>query len=108
MIRIGTGGLPSESSELVAIGCQYWRKSLPPAHSIAQFPETEMLRLLSFTVFLATWWGAALLAGGEKLPPPPAVLAAIVAEANSGVLFSRNVNDGVVRADRVEGRLGER
>ena len=38
-----------------------------------------MLRLLSFTVFLATWWGAALLAGGEKLPPPAAVLAAIVA-----------------------------
>ena len=46
-----------------------------------------MLRLLSFTVFLATWWGAALLAGGEKLPPPPAVLAAIVEEANSGALF---------------------
>jgi NitT/TauT family transport system permease protein len=46
-----------------------------------------MLRLLSFTVFLATWWGAALLAGGEKLPPPPAVLAAIVTEANSGALF---------------------
>jgi ABC-type nitrate/sulfonate/bicarbonate transport system permease component len=46
-----------------------------------------MLRLLSFTVFLATWWGAALLAGGEKLPPPPAVLAAIIAEANSGALF---------------------
>ncbi len=46
-----------------------------------------MLRLLSFTVFLAIWWGAALLAGGEKLPPPAAVLAAIVAEANSGALF---------------------
>jgi NitT/TauT family transport system permease protein len=46
-----------------------------------------MLRLLSFTVFLATWWGAALLAAGEKLPPPPAVMAAIVAEANSGALF---------------------
>src|SRR5258705_11230742 len=63
------------------------RKSLPPAHSITQSPETEMLRLLSFAVFLATWWGAALLAGGEKLPPPPAVLAAIVTEANSGELF---------------------
>ncbi len=46
-----------------------------------------MLRLLSFTVFLAIWWGAALLAGGEKLPPPAAVLAAIVDEANSGALF---------------------
>jgi NitT/TauT family transport system permease protein len=46
-----------------------------------------MLRLLSFTVFLATWWIAALLAGGEKLPPPPAVLAAVVTEANSGALF---------------------
>src|SRR5258707_13360101 len=68
------------------------RKSLPPAPSIAQSPETEMLRLLSFTVFLATWWGAALLAGGEKLPPPPAVLAAIIAEANPGRLLS---NPGV-------------
>ena len=46
-----------------------------------------MLRLLSFTVFLATWWIAALLAGAERLPPPPAVLAAIVTEANSGALF---------------------
>jgi NitT/TauT family transport system permease protein len=46
-----------------------------------------MLRLLSFTVFLAIWWGAALLAGGEKLPPPAAVLAAIVDEAHSGALF---------------------
>src|ERR1700687_3599321 len=63
------------------------RKSSTPAHSIARSPETEMLRLLSFTVFLATWWGAALLAGGEKLPPPPAVMAAIVTEANSGALF---------------------
>ena len=26
-----------------------------------------MLRLLSFTVFLATWWIAALLAGAERL-----------------------------------------
>src|SRR6266403_3249752 len=63
------------------------RKSLPPAPSIAQSPETEMLRLLSFTVFLATWWGAALLAGGEKLPPPPVVFTAMIAEARSGDLF---------------------
>src|SRR6202158_5701034 len=62
------------------------RKSSTPAHSIARSPETEMLRLLSFTVFLATWWIAALLAGAERLPPPPAVLAAIVTEANSGAL----------------------
>ncbi|HTE95194.1 MAG TPA: ABC transporter permease subunit, partial [Bradyrhizobium sp.] len=46
-----------------------------------------MLRLLSFTVFLATWWIAALLAGAEKLPPPPAVLSAIITEAHSGALF---------------------
>src|SRR5713101_1471351 len=63
------------------------RKSSTPAHSTARSPETEMLRLVSFTVFLATWWIAALLAGGEKLPPPPAVLAATIAEANSGALF---------------------
>src|SRR6266700_1782541 len=63
------------------------RKSSTPAHSTARSPETEMLRLLSFTVFLATWWIAALLAGPEKLPAPPAVLTAIVAEASSGALF---------------------
>src|SRR5260370_23649053 len=63
------------------------RENLTPAHSIAQSQEIEMLRFLSFTVFLATWWGAALLVGGGKLPPPPAVLEAIVAEANSGALF---------------------
>src|SRR5258705_7799715 len=50
------------------------RKSLPPAHSIAQSPETEIVRLLSFTLFLATWGGAAVLAGGGKLPLRPAVL----------------------------------
>src|SRR5450759_3612537 len=66
-----------------------------PAHSIIRPPETEMLRLLSFAVFLATWWGAALLAGEQKLPAPPAVLAAIVTEANSGALF---LNLGVTLA----------
>ena len=50
------------------------RKNSIPAHSIARSRETEVLRLLSFAVFLATWWIAALLAGGAKLPPPPAVL----------------------------------
>src|SRR5258705_10347617 len=40
------------------------RKSLPPAHSIAQSPETEILRLLSFTVFLATCGASGLLVGG--------------------------------------------
>jgi len=44
-------------------------------------------RLLSFTVFVATWWIASLLAGDAKLPPPPAVLAAMIAEARSGALF---------------------
>ena len=43
-----------------------------------------MLRLVSFTVFLATWWIAALLVGADKLPPPPAVLTAIITEATSG------------------------
>ena len=46
-----------------------------------------MPRLLSFTVFVATWWVASLLAGDAKLPPPPAVLAAMIAEARSGALF---------------------
>ena len=64
------------------------RKNLTPVHSIARLAETEMLRLLSFTLFLATWWGAALLVGEEKLPPPPIVLATIVTEASSGALFS--------------------
>jgi NitT/TauT family transport system permease protein len=56
-------------------------------HSITRSLETEVLRLLSFIVFLATWWIAALLAGAESLPPPPTVLAAIIAEARSGALF---------------------
>jgi len=46
-----------------------------------------MLRLLSFTAFLAIWWSASLLAGDQKLPAPPIVLSAIVAEASSGALF---------------------
>jgi NitT/TauT family transport system permease protein len=46
-----------------------------------------MVRVLSFSVFLATWWIAGLLAGGEKLPPPPVVLAAMVTAAESGALF---------------------
>src|SRR5436305_806639 len=63
------------------------RKNSTPAHSITRSPETEMLRLISFVVFLATWWIAAVLAGGEKLPAPPAVLTAIIAAASSGALF---------------------
>src|SRR3979490_230052 len=63
------------------------RKSSTPAHSTARSPETEMLRLLSFTVFLAPWWIAALPVGPEKLAPPPAVLSAIITEAHSGALF---------------------
>ena len=57
-------------------------------HILSRHPRRlGMLRLLSFSVLLATWWGAALLAGGEKLPAPPAVLAVIVTEAQSGALF---------------------
>jgi NitT/TauT family transport system permease protein len=46
-----------------------------------------VLRLLSFSLFLATWWIAALFVGGAKLPSPPAVLNVIIAEASSGALF---------------------
>ena len=46
-----------------------------------------MPRLLSFSVFVATWWIASLLVGDAKLPPPPTVLAAMSAEARSGALF---------------------
>jgi len=54
-----------------------------------------VLRLLSFTVFLASWWIAALYAGSTKLPTPPAVLEVALAEARSGALF---VNLGVTLA----------
>ena len=46
-----------------------------------------MLRLLSFTVFLAAWWIASLLGGDAKLPSPPAVLSVVIGEARSGALF---------------------
>ena len=46
-----------------------------------------MLRLLSFTVFLAAWWIASLLGGDAKLPSPPAVLSVVIDEARSGALF---------------------
>jgi NitT/TauT family transport system permease protein len=63
------------------------RKNSIPVHSITQSLENEVLRLLSFAVFLATWWIASLLAGDAKLPPPPVVLTAMIAEARSGALF---------------------
>jgi NitT/TauT family transport system permease protein len=46
-----------------------------------------MLRLLSATLFIATWWIASLLIGEVKLPAPPVVLSALIAEARSGALF---------------------
>src|SRR4051794_3306340 len=58
-----------------------------PARSITQFPETEVLRLLSFALLLAIWWTAALFVGAAKLPSPPAVLDVVIAEASSGALF---------------------
>src|SRR3954451_21546210 len=58
-----------------------------PARSITQFPETEVLRLLSFALLLAIWWIAALFVGAAKLPSPPAVLDVVIAEASSGALF---------------------
>src|SRR5262249_37604042 len=63
------------------------RRSSTPVPSITQSPETEVLRLLSFVLFLAIWWTAALFAGGAKLPSPPAVLNVILVEASSGALF---------------------
>src|SRR3954451_5881844 len=84
---------PWRRSEVAKLWDQ--RKNLTLARSIVRSPETEMLRLLSFSVFLATWWIAALFAGGEMLPAPPAVLAAIIAAANSGALF---LNLGVTLA----------
>src|SRR5215472_3457494 len=63
------------------------QQSSIPARSITQAPETEVLRLVSFAVFLATWWIAALFVGGAKLPSPPAVLNVMIAEARSGALF---------------------
>src|SRR3569833_2270552 len=47
----------------------------------------EVLRLLSFILFLTTWWIAALFAGSAKLPAPPVVLATVIAEAQSGALL---------------------
>src|SRR3974390_3165686 len=63
------------------------RRHSIPAPSIVPSPEIEVLRLLSFVLFLATWWIAALFAGGAKLPSPPAVLNVMFAEAGSGALF---------------------
>src|SRR6516165_10809420 len=57
------------------------------ARSIMHSPEIEVLRLLSFAIFLATWWIAALLAGSMKLPAPPAVMQVVMSEAASGALF---------------------
>ena len=54
---------------------------------ITRSREIEVPRLLSFSVFVATWWVASLLVGDAKLPPPPAVLAAMIAGAKSGALF---------------------
>src|SRR4051794_29588394 len=65
--------------------------SAPPLSSVpaptTRTRGTEVLRLLSFGLFIATWWIAAVLAGSAKLPPPSAVLAVAVAEARSGALF---------------------
>lgn len=58
-----------------------------PVPSITRSPETEVARLVSFAVFVATWWIASLLIGEAKLPPPPAVLTTMMAEARSGALF---------------------
>src|SRR5215467_2873383 len=63
------------------------RRSSRQGRSITPRWENEVLRLLSFTVFLATWWIAALFVGNAKLPAPPAVLATTISEAESGALF---------------------
>src|ERR1700756_781463 len=71
------------------------RRTSIPARIITRSPETEVLRLLSFVIFLATWWIAALLAGSTKLPAPPAVMQVVMTEAASGALF---LNIGVTLA----------
>src|SRR3954451_17117692 len=63
------------------------RENLSPAPTTTRSSETEVLRLLSIVVFLASWWLATLLVGPAKLPPPRLVLAAIMGEARSGALF---------------------
>src|ERR1700754_1831095 len=63
------------------------RRSSSPAPSIARRRESEVLRLLSFVMFLAIWWIAAFAVGDAKLPPPSAVLATTIKEAQSGALF---------------------
>src|SRR3954469_3245785 len=63
------------------------RKNLSPAPTTMRSSETEVLRLLSIVVSLASWWLATFLVGPSKLPPPPIVLAAIIGEARSGALF---------------------
>src|SRR5262249_2683904 len=63
------------------------RRSSIPARFITRSLETEVLRLVSFALFLAIWWTAALFVSGAKLPSPPAVLDVMIAEAASVALF---------------------
>src|SRR5579862_7211705 len=63
------------------------RRTSTRAPIITRLAEIEVLRLLSFLIFLATWWIAALLAGSTKLPAPPAVMQVVITEAESGALF---------------------
>ena len=64
------------------------RRNSIPAHSIARSPETEVLRLLSFAVFLATWWIASLLAGdAEAAAAARRARRRSLTEAKSGALF---------------------
>jgi len=72
-----------------------------PGHSTARSPETEMLRLLSFTVFLATWFGSRALLLRRRTsradahrktaapPPPLALTAALIRKPiRRGVFFN--------------------
>jgi NitT/TauT family transport system permease protein len=52
-----------------------------------RFLETDVVRLLSFALFIATWWIASLLLGDAKLPAPLVVLKAMTDEARSGALL---------------------
>ena len=47
-----------------------------------------MLRLISLTLLIAVWFVASQFAGPRLLPTPQAVALALVAEANSGALFT--------------------
>src|SRR5579885_2334167 len=47
-----------------------------------------MQRSLSLVLFFAVWWIAAQFAGPQMLPGPDRVMAAVIAQARTGLLFT--------------------